>query len=118
LYEQLLQVPITSNHLPFLLFWIIGPYVLEREHGNSDRAKEVLKQYLTRVNQIRPLKPNPTWWTRLLEQIITVAQNYKEAEGYDLRPMPLSKLKEMDETLFKNIMASLAAAAPPASAVD
>ena len=118
MYEQLLQIPIVTNHLPFLLFWTLGPYVLERENGNADRTKQVLKDYLTMVSRIRPLRPNATWWWRLVEQIVRVAEGYKETEGYHLKPMPLSKLKEMDETLYKNIMASLAAAAPPAEALD
>jgi hypothetical protein len=99
-----LQTPITADHLPILLMWVLGPYVLEREHGNQDRAREVLKTYLTKVHAIRPLAPNPGWWLRLVEQSILVAQLHREREGYYQRPMSMEKLQYMDPDLYQDVM--------------
>ena len=108
------DVPVTSNGLSFLIFLVLAPHAFEREKGDVGRTKQVLMDYLTMVSRIRALTPNATWWHRLLEQSVLVAEEYQKTEGRFLKPCSMAKLKEMNQELYDDLLGALTAAAPSA----
>jgi hypothetical protein len=108
LYEQLLQTPIASEHLGWLVIWMIAPYAVQRENEDAERARDVVKCYLSRVNKIKPLAPNPSFWLRIVNQTIETIITEQKQKGHAIEPMSIAALHRHNPLLYRELVEALA----------
>lgn len=108
LYEQLLQTPIASEHLGWLVIWMIAPYAVQREDADADKAREVVKCYLRQVNKIKPLAPNPSFWLRIVNQTIETVIAEQKQKGHAIEPMSMAALHRHNPLLYRELVEALA----------
>jgi hypothetical protein len=82
LYDLILDTPIVTNEVPFLLVWIVIPYAFDIQGNNPDAVKETSKQYLSQIHRVKPLLINPSKLNRLIHLIVqrNLAE-YQELRG-------------------------------------
>lgn len=108
LYEQLLQTPIASEHLGWLVIWMIAPYAVQREDADAEKAREVVKCYLRQVNKIKPLAPNPSFWLRIVNQTIETVIAEQKQKGHAIEPMSMAALHRHNPLLYRELVEALA----------
>ena len=108
LYEQLLQTPIASEDLGWLVIWIIAPYSVQRENADAERAREVVKEYLNNVHKIKPLSPNPSFWLRIVNQTIETVIAEQKQKGHAIEPMSMAALHRHNPLLYRELVEALA----------
>jgi len=108
LYEQLLQTPIVSEDLGWLVIWIIAPYAVQRENADAERAREVVKDYLDNVHKIKPLAPNPSFWLRIVNQTIETVIVEQKQKGHAIEPMKMTALHRHNPLLYRELVEALA----------
>lgn len=108
LYEQLLQTPIASEHLGWLVIWMIAPYAVQRENADAEKAREVVKRYLSKVNKIKPLAPNPSFWLRIVNQTIETVIAEQKQKGHAIEPMSMAALHRHNPLLYRELVEALA----------
>jgi hypothetical protein len=108
LYEQLLQTPIVSEDLGWLVIWIIAPYAVQRENADAERAREVVKDYLDNVHKIKPLAPNPSFWLRIVNQTIETVIVEQKQKGHAIEPMSTTALHRHNPLLYRELVEALA----------
>ena len=108
LYEQLLQTPIASEHLGWLVIWMIAPYAVQRENADAKRARDVVKEYLDNVHKIKPLAPNPSFWLRIVNQTIETVIVEQKQKGHAIEPMSIAALHRHNPLLYRELVEALA----------
>jgi hypothetical protein len=103
-----LKTPIASGHLSWLVIWIIAPYAVRREKGDGDKAREVVKNYLTNVHRIKPLYPNPGFWLRIVNQTRELAVAEQKQKNHIIMPMSLAALRRHNPLLYRELVSALA----------
>jgi hypothetical protein len=106
LCDLILDTPIVTNEVAFLLVWIVIPYAFDI-HGNSpDAVKEIAKQYLSQIHRVKPLPINPSKLNRLIHLIVqrNLAE-YQELGGkFFIRPMTIPTLRKQCRHLYRDII--------------
>jgi hypothetical protein len=95
LCDLILDAPIVTNEVPFLLVWIVIPYAFDIHGNNPDAVKETSKQYLSQIHRVKPLLINPSKLNRLIHLIVqrNLAE-YQELGGkFFIRPMSMATLR-------------------------
>jgi hypothetical protein len=108
LYEQLLQTPIVSEDLGWLVIWIIAPYAVQRENADTERARELVKDYLDNVHKIKPLAPNPSFWLRIMNQTIETVIVEQKQKGHAIEPISTAALHRHNPLLHRELVEALA----------
>jgi hypothetical protein len=108
LYEQLLQTPIVSEDLGWLVIWIIAPYAVQRENADAERARELVKDYLDNIHKIKPLAPNPSFWLRIVNQTIETVIVEQKQKGHAIEPISTAALHRHNPLLHRELVEALA----------
>jgi hypothetical protein len=110
LFDLILDTPIVTNEVPFLLVWIVIPYAFDIHGNNPDAVKETSKQYLSQIHRVKPLLINPSKLNRLIRLIVqrNLAE-YQELGGkFFIRPMSMATLRRQCPHLYRDIINALA----------
>jgi hypothetical protein len=110
LCDLILDTPIVTNEMPFLLVWIVIPYAFDIHGNNLDAVKETAKQYLDEIHRVKPLPINPSKLNRLTHLIVqrNLAE-YQELGGkFFIRPMSMATLRKQCPQLYRDIINALA----------
>jgi hypothetical protein len=109
LCDFILDTPIVTNEVPFLLVWIVIPYAFDIHGNNPDAVKETAKQYLSQIQRIRPLPINPSKLNRLIHLIVQRnVVEYQELGGkFFIRPMSIATLRKQCPHFYTEILLML-----------
>jgi hypothetical protein len=110
LFDLILDTPIVTNEVPFLLVWIVIPYAFDIPGNNPDAVKETSKQYLSQIHRVKPLLINPSKLNRLIHLMVqrNLAE-YQELGGkFFIRPMSMATLRRQCPHLYRDIINALA----------
>jgi hypothetical protein len=110
LCDLILDNPIVTSEVPFLLVWIVIPFAFDIHGNNPDAVKETAKQYLSQIHRVKPLPINPSKLNRLIHLIVqrNLAE-YQELGGkFFIRPMTIPTLRKQCPHLYRDIINALA----------
>jgi hypothetical protein len=114
LCDLILDTPIVTNEVPFLLVWIVIPYAFDIHGNNPDAVKETVKetskQYLSQIHRVKPLLINPSKLNRLIHLIVqrNLAEYQELGCKFFIRPTSMATLRKQFPQLYRDIINALA----------